>query len=543
MSCSAEIDTVPVPRKLLLEILQDGIVSMHAFVSLKKLLAQDIPESPSSHAMLCLHQLLAQNTCSWPICTALKEQVHPVSLAKTDHADVKIKSLATNALRENQEPKRPLLASCDLEGVANYIIEHRCRRVVVMCGAGISTSSGVRDFRTAGTGLYDNLEEFDLPSPEKMFDLEFFRSNPTPFYKLAKDMWPGKHHPSPAHYFIKLLSAKGILLRCYSQNIDSLELQTGLPAEQLVAAHGNFDTAHVIDTVPEVSVDINELKEAIQKGEEGWQALRQEKGNLVKPNITFFGESLPKRFSDLAREDFGNCDLLVVLGTSLVVKPFNKLLGMAPPAVPRLLINLDSVGTCDKLAGGFEFQVDDCGSQRDVFHAAHCDMGCRKLVQALGWEGDLASLIDSKGVSSIERAPWMLEKDSAAKKSCAKGCHKPLTRRALPKCDVRRRRVVVKAAKAAYPGLNAGDATVVKAANAPLKRKAAESYEKVNNLSLRWDNCCKRWRIAATLHNGKRVYVGQVTSSNTSKAAIKSARAAAMKMMWQWDRAHSRLFN
>ena len=197
----------------------------------------------------------------------------------------------------------PILSSFDMEGIARYISEKACRRIVVMCGAGISTSAGIPDFRTPGTGLYDNLQRFNLPQAESIFEMGFFRENPAAFYELVREMWPGNFEATPAHYFIRLLHDKGLLLRCYSQNIDSLERRAGLPAEKLVAAHGNFDEAHVIDTEPEVKVDINELKAALDQGEEGWKRLREEKGGLVKPKIVFFGEELPERFARLHRTD------------------------------------------------------------------------------------------------------------------------------------------------------------------------------------------------------------------------------------------------
>ena len=57
-----------------------------------------------------------------------------------------------------------------------------------------------------------------------------------------QELFPGTFQPTPAHFFIKLLHDKGLLLRCFTQNIDSLENQTGLPKGNIVAAHGNFDS-------------------------------------------------------------------------------------------------------------------------------------------------------------------------------------------------------------------------------------------------------------------------------------------------------------
>lgn len=110
-------------------------------------------------------------------------------------------------------PGPPPLARCDLRGVADRIREGRARRIVVMCGAGASVSAGIPDFRTPGSGLYSQLERFNLPTPEAIFDIDYFRRDPRPFYLLAKELFPGNFAPTPAHSFMKLLHDKGLLLR------------------------------------------------------------------------------------------------------------------------------------------------------------------------------------------------------------------------------------------------------------------------------------------------------------------------------------------
>ena len=77
--------------------------------------------------------------------------------------------------------------------------------------------------RSPGTGLYDNLSEYNLRHPTDIFDLSFFINNPKPLMKLAKYLYPGNYKPNEAHYFLKVLSDKKKLLRLYTQNIDSLE--------------------------------------------------------------------------------------------------------------------------------------------------------------------------------------------------------------------------------------------------------------------------------------------------------------------------------
>lgn len=85
-------------------------------------------------------------------------------------------------------------------------------------GAGISCNAGIPDFRTPGSGLYDNLKKYNLPHPTAVFDLEFYKCNPLPFVQLASELWPGmKHSPTVTHSFIALLERKGVLLRNYTQ--------------------------------------------------------------------------------------------------------------------------------------------------------------------------------------------------------------------------------------------------------------------------------------------------------------------------------------
>lgn len=108
-----------------------------------------------------------------------------------------------------------------------------------MTGAGISVSAGIPDFRTPGTGLYDNLAEYDLPNPEAIFTLDYFKKKPEPFYRFAKQFDLSKYEATPTHYFIKMLADKKILHKNLTQNIDNLEEKTGIDMDEYVCqAHG-----------------------------------------------------------------------------------------------------------------------------------------------------------------------------------------------------------------------------------------------------------------------------------------------------------------
>eukprot|EP00928_Gymnodinium_smaydae_P081121 TRINITY_DN64697_c0_g1_i1.p1 TRINITY_DN64697_c0_g1~~TRINITY_DN64697_c0_g1_i1.p1 ORF type:complete len:350 (-),score=62.00 TRINITY_DN64697_c0_g1_i1:145-1194(-) len=277
----------------------------------------------------------------------------------------------------------------------------KAKRVIVMVGAGASVSAGIPDFRTPGIGLYDNLQKYGLPYPEAIFDIDFFRSNPRPFHLLCKELWPGKYKPTDAHYFMTLLHEKGKLQRCFTQNIDSLETQAGLPADMVVAAHGNFDSASCLQPRGRrAKVPIDEVREAILAGEDACVALDKKYGGQVKPDIVFFGENLPRRFFTLSASDFPACDLLIVMGTSLAVQPFAGLVRQVHVHVPRLLINRERVGEDflssferylepAALSRGFDFDNFD---GRDTFLQGDCDAGVAELVRELGWEADFERL-------------------------------------------------------------------------------------------------------------------------------------------------------
>lgn len=137
-----------------------------------------------------------------------------------------------------------------------------------MVGAGVSTAAGIPDFRSPGSGLYDNLQKYSLPYPEAIFQLDFFARNPAPFYDLVKELWPGRYNPTRSHWFLRLLHDKGLLRRIYTQNIDSLETAAGLPADKVVAAHGNFDACHVVGRRG-VAPPLEELRAALQEDGQG----------------------------------------------------------------------------------------------------------------------------------------------------------------------------------------------------------------------------------------------------------------------------------
>ena len=91
------------------------------------------------------------------------------------------------------------------EKLVTGLKEGKFKKICVMTGAGISVSAGIPDFRTPGTGLYDNLQEYNLPNPEAIFTLSYFKEKPEPFYKFVKHFDLSGYDATPTHYFIKFL--------------------------------------------------------------------------------------------------------------------------------------------------------------------------------------------------------------------------------------------------------------------------------------------------------------------------------------------------
>ncbi|KAF9823969.1 hypothetical protein SFRURICE_013506 [Spodoptera frugiperda] len=291
-------------------------------------------------------------------------------------------------------PVEQVLDEVNLDGIVKWIKSERCKNIITLAGAGISTSAGIPDFRSPETGLYHNLQKYDLPEPQAIFEINFFRQNPKPFFMLAKELYPGSFKPTISHYFIRLLHEKGLLLRHYTQNIDTLERGAGIPEEKLVEAHGTFYTSHCLDCRKEYNLEY--VKERIFADQ---IPICTDCPGVVKPDIVFFGESLPDRFQRCLQEDFQQCDMLIIMGSSLEVQPFASLIDMVPDWCPRLLINREKAGVRSPLlrlwgvmSGGLQLDED---AVRDVARLGDCDDGCQDLADRLGWGDELRALVAS----------------------------------------------------------------------------------------------------------------------------------------------------
>ncbi|CDO77132.1 hypothetical protein BN946_scf184657.g7 [Trametes cinnabarina] len=289
-----------------------------------------------------------------------------------------------------------VLEARDLPSIAKHIKSPQCRRVFVMLkleagswreyggrhtGLSVSWHWTICELNAISCYLFfppglthfahqSNLQRLNLPYPEAVFEINYFRENPVPFYTLARELYPGRFRPTLTHTFVKLLSDHSLLDTCFTQNIDTLERLAGVPDDKIVEAHGSFASQHCIEC--HASVDGAQMRKAVEAGD----IVRcGECGGLVKPDIVFFGESLPPAFHKSVPR-LRSADLLIVIGTSLTVQPFASLTALVPEGCPRVLINMDPAG--------------DIGTRPDdVVLLGRCDEIVRDLCRELGWEEEL----------------------------------------------------------------------------------------------------------------------------------------------------------
>lgn len=180
---------------------------------------------------------------------------------------------------------------------------------VAFTGAGVSTLSGIRDFR-GKNGLYT------LPETDKMFDIDVFRQTPSVYYRLAQEFIYGlqEKEPSIVHHVLAKLEQKGLLKALITQNIDLLHQKAG--SRRVIEVHGSPARHYCLQC--SYSTDFETVVPVARTGK---VPLCPQCGEALKPDITFFGEALPMKALTEAQQECRKADLLLVLGTSLAVYP------------------------------------------------------------------------------------------------------------------------------------------------------------------------------------------------------------------------------
>lgn len=186
--------------------------------------------------------------------------------------------------------------------------------IVFFGGAGVSTASGLKDFRSKD-GLYNDKNNILNVSPEFMLSSHCFYSFTKEFYQYYKaNMNSLNVKPNIVHYYLTKLEKEGKLKAIVTQNIDGLHQQAG--SKNVLELHGTIYKNHCIKCKKEYDAKYVFDSEDIP---------RCECGSIIKPNVVLYGEMLPEDYV-LAQEYIDKCDLLIVAGTSLTVEPASSLI-------------------------------------------------------------------------------------------------------------------------------------------------------------------------------------------------------------------------
>jgi NAD-dependent deacetylase len=199
----------------------------------------------------------------------------------------------------------------EIERLAQLIIESQ--KVIVFTGAGISTESGIPDFRSPG-GIWSRYDPED-------FTIQKFLSSPAARKTIWKMSVEGglltEAEPNLAHYAIAELYQLGKLDCVITQNIDNLHQKAGVPEDKVFELHGNVGWVVCLSCrrrfpMPEV---LQKIKEGIEVPD------CPDCQGILKPDAVFFGEALPQETLQEAIRRAQNCDLFIVIGSTLVIYP------------------------------------------------------------------------------------------------------------------------------------------------------------------------------------------------------------------------------
>lgn len=199
-----------------------------------------------------------------------------------------------------------------MELITRFIKESRY--CIALTGAGISTLSGIRDFR-GKDGIY-NAGMNKNYDPDLIFDLDYFRKDPSLYYNATRDLIYNLHtkKPSIVHLELARLESMGIIKAVITQNIDMLHSKAG--SKNVIELHGS-PMVHRCMSCDKV-FNYDQICNIVQSGE----VPKCDKcRGVIKPDIIFFGEMLDAEKLNKAVQEASRADLILVLGSSLVVQP------------------------------------------------------------------------------------------------------------------------------------------------------------------------------------------------------------------------------
>ncbi len=182
----------------------------------------------------------------------------------------------------------------------------RAKKTIVLTGAGISVESGIPDFRSE-QGLWSKYD------PEEYAHIDAFRAQPEKVWVMLKEMMELiiKAKPNPAHRGLALLEEMGFLSSVITQNVDGLHQAAG--SKRAIEFHGTHRTLSCLNCGLKRDISMFSLQQFPPKCPNC--------ETLLKPDVIFFGEPIPREAHAMAYSEAQSCDLVMVIGTSAAVQP------------------------------------------------------------------------------------------------------------------------------------------------------------------------------------------------------------------------------
>ncbi len=219
----------------------------------------------------------------------------------------------------------------EIELLANLILQ--ANKIVVFTGAGVSTESGIPDFRSPG-GIWSRYDPDGFTIQRFLSSLEARRKH---WQMLRESGLIMEAEPAPAHYAIARLERLGKLDCVITQNVDNLHQKAGVTGNRVFELHGNMQWVVCLSCGRRFA-----MREVLRMIKEGIEVPDcPDCHGVLKPDAVFFGEALPQKTLMEATRRSQNCDLFIVIGSSLVVYPAAQMPIYAMDAGAKLaIINL-----------------------------------------------------------------------------------------------------------------------------------------------------------------------------------------------------------
>jgi NAD-dependent protein deacetylase/lipoamidase len=215
--------------------------------------------------------------------------------------------------------------SAGVARLAELVWASRC--TVALTGAGVSVPSGIPDFRTPETGLWANVD------PMEVAHIDVFERDPARFWSYYRPRFHalGDKRPNAAHEALAELERRGLLEGVITQNIDRLHGAAG--SENVVEVHGSIATSSCRSCAASYAIgEVDDLFDG------NGVAICSACGRPVKPDVVLFGELLPEQAMARAQEMAARADLMICIGSSLLVHPVAGLPGITLDSGGRLAI-------------------------------------------------------------------------------------------------------------------------------------------------------------------------------------------------------------